>query len=490
MLWLLFLAGCPSTSPSIDPPVEDPLPWTEPSEPGPFGVGARTLIWFDAREKLLTAEVWYPAQVEPGSEGDDYGLVSRTGIAHRDADGDLRGAPWPLIAFSHGFGGVRYQSTFLTEHLASHGFVVVAVDHPRNTLFDLDEEAGAQVASERPADVSASVDRVYELASEGWFGLGGLVDPEAGYGMLGHSFGGWTAVTVGGGLVDPAHTAAWCAEEGGRACSFIGDLEGVEGIDQAQPDPRAVATVALAPGAWYSFGVDGLSDVAPFRWVCTSGDPNDLRTTDRIAGEVIAAQAAEAPEQIRQQCLDNLRWIQQAEANGLVVGSQARILYADHSGRRRIAAAFNRAIADGTLSAPVVLGRDHHDVSGTDSPWRETANIRDGSRFCADMAVHNFVGDAMRGASWVSLHNGGGVGWGRVMNGGFGLVLDGSKEAAGRAESMLDWDVANGLARRAWARNEGAVFASRRVMEENARTRVTLPVEADDDVLTAALGGA
>ncbi|MCO4772236.1 MAG: urocanate hydratase [Deltaproteobacteria bacterium] len=228
----------------------------------------------------------------------------------------------------------------------------------------------------------------------------------------------------------------------------------------------------------------------PFRWVCTSCDPDDLRRTDRIAADVIRQQAAEAPDDIRQQMLDNLRWIEQADANGMVVGSQARILYADHAGRRRIAAAFNRAIEDGTLSAPVVLGRDHHDVSGTDSPWRETANIRDGSRICADMAVHNVIGDAMRGATWVSLHNGGGVGWGRVTNGGFGLLLDGSADAARRAESMLDWDVANGLARRAWARNEGAVFASKRAMEENGALKVTLPVAADPDLLRRALDGA
>lgn len=225
----------------------------------------------------------------------------------------------------------------------------------------------------------------------------------------------------------------------------------------------------------------------PFRWVCTSGDPADLKRTDRIAAEVIAAQAADAPPEIAQQMLDNLRWIEQADANQMVVGSQARILYADHAGRRRIAAAFNDAIADGTLTAPVVLGRDHHDVSGTDSPWRETANIRDGSRICADMAVHNVIGDALRGASWVSLHNGGGVGWGRVMNGGFGLVLDGTSDAARRADSMLDWDVANGLARRAWARNPGAVFASERAMEADDGLRVTLPVMADDDLVTRAL---
>ena len=229
------------------------------------------------------------------------------------------------------------------------------------------------------------------------------------------------------------------------------------------------------------------SGFGPFRWVCTSGSERDLATTDRIAAEVIAAQAAEAPDDVRQQMLDNLRWIQQAHANRMVVGSQARILYADHAGRRRLAAAFHAAVADGTLSAPVVLGRDDHDVSGTDSPWRETANIKDGSRFCADMAVHNFVGDAMRGATWVSLHNGGGVGWGRVINGGFGLVLDGTPESAARAESMLNWDVANGLARRAWARNAPAEAAVQRVMDEDGRVRVTMPAHAEEDVVAAAL---
>ena len=185
--------------------------------------------------------------------------------------------------------------------------------------------------------------------------------------------------------------------------------------------------------------------------------------------------------------LDNLRWIREAGANQMVVGSQARILYADHDGRRLIAAAFNEAVGRGTISAPIVLGRDHHDVSGTDSPWRETANITDGSRFCADMAVHNFVGDAMRGATWVSLHNGGGVGWGKVVNGGFGMLLDGSADAARRASGMLSWDVCNGLARRAWARNEGAEFAIQRAMEVQPGLQVTMPEHADEDVLDAAL---
>ena len=228
----------------------------------------------------------------------------------------------------------------------------------------------------------------------------------------------------------------------------------------------------------------------PFRWVCTSCDPADLRTTDRIAADVIREQVRTASDENRRQMLDNLRWIESAEDNRLVVGSQARILYADHRGRRLIAAAFNRAIARGEVRAPIVLGRDHHDVGGTDSPWRETANIRDGSRFTADMAVQNFVGDAFRGATWVSLHNGGGVGWGEVINGGFGLVLDGSPEAGERAERMLSWDVANGLARRAWARNPGARFAITRAMEEDRRMQVTLPEPADDAVLDDALGSA
>ncbi len=225
----------------------------------------------------------------------------------------------------------------------------------------------------------------------------------------------------------------------------------------------------------------------PFRWVCTSGDPRDLETTDRIAGDVIEKQAETAPPEIRQQMLDNLRWIRQAGPNRLVVGSQARILYADREGRRAIAVAFNDAIRRGEVSAPIVLGRDHHDTGGTDSPWRETANIRDGSRFTADMAVHNFVGDAFRGATWVSLHNGGGVGWGEVINGGFGMVLDGSADAERRARAMLSWDVANGVARRAWARNDGARFAIERAMADEPGMRVTLPNLADDQVIERAL---
>ncbi len=225
----------------------------------------------------------------------------------------------------------------------------------------------------------------------------------------------------------------------------------------------------------------------PFRWVCASGSPEDLAATDRIAAEVLETQASSAPLEIRQQIEDNLLWIRQAGANRLVVGSQARILYADRDGRRSIAQAFNAAIARGEIGGPVVLGRDHHDVSGTDSPWRETANIRDGSAFTADMAVQNFVGDAFRGATWVSLHNGGGVGWGEVMNGGFGLVLDGSRAAGLRAGKMLSWDVANGLARRAWARNPGAMFAARRAMELEDGPELTLPELADETTVREAL---
>jgi len=225
----------------------------------------------------------------------------------------------------------------------------------------------------------------------------------------------------------------------------------------------------------------------PFRWVCTSGDPADLAATDRIAGDVIEALAAEAPEETQRQYLDNLRWIRAAGENRMVVGSQARILYSDEQGRRRIAEAFNTAIDAGEISAPVVLGRDHHDVSGTDSPFRETANIRDGSMFCADMAVQNVIGDGFRGATWVSLHNGGGVGWGEVINGGFGLVLDGSADASRRLNMMLNWDVNNGVARRAWARNEGAEFAAKQAMARDADLQVTLPAHAEDGLVTDAI---
>jgi len=227
----------------------------------------------------------------------------------------------------------------------------------------------------------------------------------------------------------------------------------------------------------------------PFRWVCGSGASKDLATTDGIAGEVLSAMAEEAEPETRQQVLDNLHWIRQARDNQMVVGSQARILYADRAGRMRIAEAFNQAIASGQVTGPVVLGRDHHDVSGTDSPYRETANIYDGSQRCADMAVQNFVGDAFRGATWVSLHNGGGVGWGEVVNGGFGLVLDGSDEASRRAASMLDWDVSNGLARRAWARNDGAIYAAKQAMAAHDDISITLPEVADSQVVDNALKG-
>jgi urocanate hydratase len=225
----------------------------------------------------------------------------------------------------------------------------------------------------------------------------------------------------------------------------------------------------------------------PFRWVCTSGRPADLRETDAIAAGVLRDMAEEADDRVRQQMLDNLRWIEQAEENRLVVGSQARILYTDHQGRMKIAEAFNRAIAEGRVSAPVVLGRDHHDVSGTDSPYRETANIRDGSMFTADMAVQNVIGDSFRGATWVSLHNGGGVGWGEVINGGFGLLLDGSPEAGRRARKMLSWDVANGLARRSWARNPGAVYAIRQAMSHEPDMQVTMPHTADGELVDSAV---
>ncbi|MBD5185462.1 MAG: urocanate hydratase [Bacteroidales bacterium] len=221
----------------------------------------------------------------------------------------------------------------------------------------------------------------------------------------------------------------------------------------------------------------------PFRWVCASGLPEDLAETDRIAAEVLDDMLRTAPEDIHGQLADNLHWIREAAKNKLVVGSQARILYADSEGRTRIAREFNKAIADGRLKGPVVLGRDHHDVSGTDSPYRETSNITDGSQFTADMAVHNMVGDSFRGATWVSLHNGGGVGWGEVINGGFGMVIDGSDEADRRIRSMLLWDVNNGIARRSWGRNKGAMDAIRREMERTPDLKVTLPNIADDALI-------
>ncbi|HDR51952.1 MAG TPA: urocanate hydratase, partial [Mariniphaga anaerophila] len=221
----------------------------------------------------------------------------------------------------------------------------------------------------------------------------------------------------------------------------------------------------------------------PFRWVCTSGKPEDLEKTDQIAADILTELAEKAPAEIKLQMEDNLHWIKQAGTNKLVVGSQARILYADCAGRIQIARAFNEAIQKGEISAPIVLGRDHHDVSGTDSPYRETSNIYDGSALTADMAVHNFVGDSFRGATWVSLHNGGGVGWGEVINGGFGLTIDGSDDAEKRLKMMLHWDVNNGIARRSWARNKPARFAIKRAMQKNSELKVTLPNEADEELL-------
>lgn len=220
----------------------------------------------------------------------------------------------------------------------------------------------------------------------------------------------------------------------------------------------------------------------PFRWVCTSGKPEDLAKTDAIACKVLEKIMKNSPEEIQQQMADNIQWIKGAQENKLVVGSQARILYADAEGRMKIAEAFNKAIKKGKVG-PVVLGRDHHDVSGTDSPYRETSNIYDGSRFTADMAIHNVIGDSFRGATWVSIHNGGGVGWGEVINGGFGMLLDGSKDASRRLKSMLFWDVNNGIARRSWARNDEAVFAIKRAMEAEKKLKVTLPNLVDDALL-------
>ena len=221
----------------------------------------------------------------------------------------------------------------------------------------------------------------------------------------------------------------------------------------------------------------------PFRWVCTSGDPKDLALTDQLAAEALEALRATATDDIIGQLDDNIHWIKEAGRNHLVVGSQARILYADAQGRTNIALAFNQAIREGRLKAPVVLGRDHHDVSGTDSPFRETSNIYDGSQFCADMAVQNVIGDAFRGATWVSLHNGGGVGWGEVINGGFGMVIDGSEDSDRHIREMLLWDVNNGIARRSWARNQGSIDAIRREMERTPGLQVTLPNLVDEAVL-------
>jgi urocanate hydratase len=221
----------------------------------------------------------------------------------------------------------------------------------------------------------------------------------------------------------------------------------------------------------------------PFRWVCTSGKPEDLEITDKIASDILKKILKNAPSEIKGQLKDNIHWINEAGKNNLVVGSQARILYADAEGRIKIAEAFNQAIESGEISAPIVLGRDHHDVSGTDSPYRETSNIYDGSQFTADMAIQNFIGDSFRGATWVSIHNGGGVGWGEVINGGFGLLLDGSNDAERRLKKMLFWDVNNGISRRSWARNKEALFAIKRAMAENPLLKVTLPNLVDDNII-------
>ncbi len=253
----------------------------------------------------------------------------------------------------------------------------------------------------------------------------------------------------------------------------------VAGVDREFRYPSYVQDIMGPLFFDYGFG--------PFRWVCTSGKPEDLAVTDRVAAEVLAELLAVAPDDIKGQLADNLHWIKEAGRNKLVVGSQARILYADSEGRTRIALAFNDAIRKGEISAPVVLGRDHHDVSGTDSPYRETSNIYDGSNLTADMAVQNVIGDSFRGATWVSLHNGGGVGWGEVINGGFGMVIDGSEEAAERIKRMLLWDVNNGIARRSWARNRGANDAISREMERTPGLKVTMPVYADDNIVANAL---
>ncbi len=251
------------------------------------------------------------------------------------------------------------------------------------------------------------------------------------------------------------------------------DVMAANGIDFRYP---SYVQDILGPMCFdYGFG--------PFRWVCTSGEPGDLKKTDALAAGVLKELMIAAPESIRQQMQDNITWIEEAEKNKLVVGSQARILYADAEGRVKIAKAFNDAIRSGEISAPVVLGRDHHDVSGTDSPFRETSNIYDGSKFTADMAIHNVIGDSFRGATWVSIHNGGGVGWGEVINGGFGMVLDGTGSAEQKLNSMLFYDVNNGIARRAWARNKGSVEAIEREMKRTPDLKVSLPTSVDDGVV-------
>lgn len=257
-------------------------------------------------------------------------------------------------------------------------------------------------------------------------------------------------------------------------CSRAGaDIMAENGIDFRYP---SYVQDILGP-LCFDFGF------GPFRWVCSSGKPEDLEKTDRIAMEVLEEIKKEAPAEIRQQLEDNISWIVGARENKLVVGSQARILYSDAEGRTKIALAFNRAVASGEISQPVILGRDHHDVSGTDSPYRETSNIYDGSKFTADMAIHNVIGDSFRGATWVSIHNGGGVGWGEVINGGFGMLLDGSEEAEINLKNMLFFDVNNGIARRSWARNKNARFAIEREMNRTPGLKVTLPNDVSDEIL-------
>jgi urocanate hydratase len=251
------------------------------------------------------------------------------------------------------------------------------------------------------------------------------------------------------------------------------DIMAENGIDFKYP---SYVQDILGPMCFdYGFG--------PFRWVCASGDPADLKKTDEITARVLREIQITAPKEIQQQMADNIKWIEEAGENQMVVGSQARILYADSEGRIKIAEAFNKAVAAGELSGSIILGRDHHDVSGTDSPYRETSNIYDGSKFTADMAIHNVIGDSFRGATWVSIHNGGGVGWGEVMNGGFGMLLDGTDEADARLKNMLHYDVNNGIARRSWARNENAQFAIKREMERNDKLKVTLANSVDDGLL-------
>lgn len=251
------------------------------------------------------------------------------------------------------------------------------------------------------------------------------------------------------------------------------DIMAANGIDFRYP---SYVQDILGPMCFdYGFG--------PFRWVCTSGNPEDLRKSDQLALKVMKSIKKQSPPEIQQQMQDNIRWIEEAEKNQLVVGSQARILYADAEGRSKIAEAFNKAIKEQHISAPIVLGRDHHDVSGTDSPFRETSNIYDGSKFTADMAIQNVIGDSFRGATWVSIHNGGGVGWGEVINGGFGMLLDGSEDADRRLKSMLFYDVNNGIARRSWARNEEALFAIKREMNRTPSLKITLPEIVDDEII-------